>query len=110
MFYNKTSHQIKLNEEGIDRIKKFDYFTTVYHKSFVVKLNGKEMYNGSFWSDVDSMPYSGVAIVDLRAIQGGMTDIIRIERCYPPQFCKGVDPRDNSEIFDYFQRIGKLVE
>ena len=111
VFYNKTSHQIKLNEEGVNRTKKFDYFTTMYHKSFIVKLNGKEMYNGSFWSDMDSMSYSGVAIMDILAIQRGLTDTIRIEPCYPSvKFCEGVDPRDNSEIFDYFHRIGKLVQ
>ena len=104
--YNRTSHQIKLNEEGIERVKKM----YLYHKSFVLKLSGKEMYNGSFWSDIDSMPYTGVAIIDILAIQHGSTDTLRIEPCYPTSFCLGVDPRDNLELLDYFQRIGKLVQ
>ena len=104
--YNKTSHQIKLNEEGISRIKKLD----LYHKYFVLKLNGKELYNGSFWSDIDSMPYTGVAIIDILAIQHGLTNIVRIEPCYPLSFCKGVNPRDNPEIVEYFQRVGKLIQ
>ena len=107
IFYNRTSHQIKINGEGIDRIKKME----LYHKSFVVKLNGRETYNGSFWSDIDSMPPSGVAIMDILAVQNGITDTLRIVPCYPSvSFCKGADPRDNSEIFDYFQSIGKLVQ
>ena len=111
MFYNWTSHNIRLNSEGVDRIKGMDFFEKLYHKSFVVMLNGKEMYNGSFWSDVDSMPYSGVAIIYLLAVHNNMTDTLRISPCYPSvQFCKGVDPRSNSEIFDYFQSIGKLVQ
>ena len=111
MFYNWTSHQIRLNVEGIDRIKGMDFFEKLYHKSFVVMLNGREMYNGSFWSDMDSMPYSSIAILDIIAVQDGKTDTLRIEGCYPSvQFCKGVDPRNNSEIFDYFKSIGKLVQ
>jgi len=59
---------------------------------------------------MDSMSYSGVAIMDIIAVQDGKTDTLRIEPCYPSvQFCKGVDPRNSSEIFDYFQSIGKLV-
>jgi hypothetical protein len=111
MFYNWTSHNIRLNSEGIDRIKGMDFYEKLYHKSFVVMLNGKEMYNGSFWSDADSMPPSGIVILDIIAIQYGKTDTLRIEPCYPSvQFCKGVDPRNNSEIFDHFQSIGKLVQ
>jgi hypothetical protein len=112
MFYNWTSHHIKLNGEGIDGVKKLD----LYHKSFVVKLNGKVMYNGSFWSDFDSMSYSGVAILDIITVQDGWTDTLRVEySCVIPlsgsvQFCEGVDPRNNSEIFDYFQNIGKIVQ
>ena len=84
----------------------------MYRKSFEVKLNGKEMYNGSFWSDFDSMTHTGVAIIDILAIQNGLTDTIRIEPCYPDTYwiCKGADPRDNSEILAYFQRVGKLVQ
>jgi hypothetical protein len=111
MFYNWTSHHIRLNGEGIDRVKGIDFFKKLYHKSFVVMLNGREMYNGSFWSDMDSMSYSGVAIMDPLAVQNNMTDTLRIEPCYPSlQFCKGADPRSNPEIFDYFQSIGKLVQ
>jgi hypothetical protein len=107
VFYNRTSHQIKINGEGMNRTRNLD----LYHRSFVVKLNGVDMYNGSFWSDIDSMPYSGVAIMDILAVQHGLTDTVRIEPCYPSvMFCKGVDLRDNSEIFDYFQSIGKLVQ
>jgi hypothetical protein len=107
IFYNKTSHQIKINEGGINRTQKMD----LYHKSFIVKLNGREMYNGTFWSDIDSMSNTGIVITDIIAIQNGLTNIVRIVPCYAPViFCKGVDPRNNSEIFDYFQNIGKLVK
>ncbi|MEM3404548.1 MAG: hypothetical protein QXJ17_08440 [Nitrososphaeria archaeon] len=110
MFYNWTSHHIKLNGEGIERIKKIDFFEKLYHKSFVVMLNGKEMYKGSFWSDIDSTSYSGVVIIDVLAVQNNITDTLRIEPCYPSvQFCEGADHRNNPEILNYFQSIGKIV-
>ena len=111
MFYNWTSHNIRLNGEGIDRVKGIDFFKKLYHKSFVAKLNGREMYNGSFWSDMDSMSYSGVAIMDILAVQNNVTDTLRVEPCYTSaQFCKGIDPRSNSAIFDHFKSIGKLIQ
>ena len=60
---------------------------------------------------MDSMSCSSVAIIDIFAIQNGLTDTVRIEPCYlSVKFCEGVDPRDNPEIFNYFQRVGKLVQ
>ena len=104
--YNRTSHQIRLTDEGVERVKKMD----LYHKTFVAKLSGKELYNGSFWSDMDSIPYKGVAIIDIALIQRGFTNTLRIDPCYPPTFCSDVDPRDNLELLEYFQRTGKLIE
>src|SRR3989304_6889490 len=51
--YIRTSHQIKLNDEGVERVKKMD----LYHKSFVLKLSGKEMYNGSLWFGIYLVSY-----------------------------------------------------
>ncbi len=48
-----TSHQIRFSAEGVSRFQGMD----LYHKSFTVKLDGRVLYNGSFWSDIDSMPY-----------------------------------------------------
>ena len=105
--YNRTSHEIRLNEEGVKKIKTLD----LYQKPFVIKLDGKEVYNGSFWSDISSIPNSGIVIVDILAVQYGVTDSIRIETGYPSsEFFEGIDPRNNSEIFDYFQKVGKLTQ
>ncbi|MEM3385505.1 MAG: hypothetical protein QXE78_08265 [Nitrososphaeria archaeon] len=107
IFYNRTSHQIKLSKEGLDRIKKMN----LYHKLFVAKLYGKEIYKGAFWSEIDSISFSGIVMIDILAVQHGLTDNLRIEPCYPYiEFCDGKDLRNNSELFDYFQSIGKLVQ
>jgi hypothetical protein len=103
--YNVTSHQIKFSSEGVNRFVGMD----LHHKSFTAKLNGGVLYNGSFWSDMDSMSYQGVAIVDIVLIEHNATDTLRVEQCYPPGYCSGVDPRINQALFDYFESIGKLV-
>jgi len=105
--YNKSSHEIKLNGEGIIKVKNLD----LYKKSFVIKINGKEIYNGSFWSSISSMSFSGVVIIDVITIQHDSSDIIRIETGYPgSDFFKGSDPRNNQEILVYFREAGKLIE
>ncbi|MGQ9551644.1 MAG: hypothetical protein ACUVUE_04365, partial [Candidatus Bathycorpusculaceae bacterium] len=89
--YNKTSHEIKLNEHGLRRTKALD----LYQKPFIVKLNGEEVYKGAFWSHISSQSYSGIVIVDVVLIKNGMTDSITIEKGYPsPDFFEGIDPRN----------------
>lgn len=105
--YNKTSHEIKLTARGVEKIKSLALEVPVTGSPFVIKINGKEIYEGSFWVPISSIPYSGIVIV-IDALTQGNT--IRIETGYPsPEFFKGVDPRNNPEVFNYFQEIGKLV-
>jgi hypothetical protein len=104
--YNKTSHEIKLNQEGIDRIKKLE----LIQKPFEVKLGSRVIYSGSFWSAILSSTSSSAVIIDILLIQGGLTDTIRIDPCYPILLCESEDPRNNTEIFDYFQRAAKLIQ
>jgi hypothetical protein len=105
--YNKTIHEIKLTEGGVERFKGLD----LYQRNFVIKLNGVEMYEGAFWSYLSSRIYEGTIILDVNLIQEGVSDSIIIEPWYPPGLYKGSeDPRLNIEIFNYFQKIGKLTQ
>ncbi len=102
--YNKTSHEIKLTVAGAERIKALK--VPVTGSPFVIKINGKEIYNGSFWVSFSSLSCSGI-VIDTLKIQD---NTIKIEKGYPsPEFFIGKDPRNNSEVFNYFQKIGKLV-
>jgi hypothetical protein len=104
--YNKTIHEIKLTKGGVERLKGLD----LYQKNFVIKLNGIEMYEGAFWSYLSSRIYEGIVILDINLIQEDVTDSITIEPWYPPGLFTGPeDPRLNTEIFNYFQKIGKLT-
>jgi hypothetical protein len=99
--YNKTSHEIKLTQGGVERFKGLD----LYQRNFVIKLNGVEMYEGAFWSYLSSRIYEGVVILDIHLIQEGVTDSITIEPWYPPGLFNGSeDPRLNTEIFNCVAR------
>lgn len=105
VWYNKTSHEIRLTAGGVEKIRALR--VPVAGIPFVIKIDGKEIYAGSFWTSVSSLNYSGI-VVDVLKIRD---DTIKIEKGYPsPEFFKGVDPRNSSEVFDYFQKIGKLVQ
>ena len=103
--YNKTSHEIKLTEKGIEKIRTLK--VGVSGRPFVIKLDGREIYDGSFWHSLSSIPYSGIVINTYNT----RDNTIRLEEGYPtPKYFKGIDPRNNSEIFDHFQRIEKLAQ
>ena len=105
--YNKTIHEIKLTKEGVEKFKVRD----LYQRKFVIKLHGIELYDGAFWSYLSSRIYEGVVILDINLIQEDVTDKVTIELWYPPGLFTGSeDPRHNTGIFNYFQKIGKLTQ
>jgi len=104
--YNKTSHEIRLTEEGVRKIEALSFGVPMYGKPFVIKLDGRGIYNGSFWSPISSVSASGIVIDTF--VQD---NTIRIEAGYPSsEFFKGIDPRNNSEIFEFFRKAGKLTQ
>ncbi len=103
--YNITSHEIKLTAGGAEKIRALK--VPVTGSPFVIKINGKAIYNGSFWVSFSSLSYSGI-VIDILKIQDNS---IKIEKGYPsPEFFKGTDPRNSPEIYDYFRKLVKLVE
>jgi len=103
VWYNASDYRIKLTEKGAEKISALR--VGVYGEPFVVKIGDKEIYNGSFWTPISSVPYHGIAIETLVG-QGG---IIRLEKGYPPGY-GDTDPRNDPRIIAYFQKIGKLIQ
>ena len=99
-----TSHEIKLTQAGADKIEALHL--SVFGSQFMVKIGGKEIYNGTFMTPISSLtpPPSDVVIETL--IQD---NTIRIQIGYPPMQPTGKDPRINSELLSHFQDINKLV-
>lgn len=104
LWYNKTSHEIKLTEEGVEKL---EWPWSVHGVPFKVKLDGRTIYTGSFWPLSSSISCSGVVITDRQLVEN---NIIEIELGYPhPDFFQGVDPRNDNQMFDYLQKTGKLI-
>ena len=105
IFYNKSSHEIKLTQEGVQKVDALKI--PVYGLPFVLKIDGEKVYGGSFWTPISSVPSSGI-VIEVFEIKDS---IIRLEKGYPTsEFFKGLDPRNNSQVFDYLQKIGKLIQ
>ena len=104
VWYNKTSYDIKLTLEGVEKIKALP--VSVFGAPFVVRIDGIEVCNGSFVTPISSIPAPPSEIIIETLVQN---DTIHIQMGYPPSQFGGQDLRDNPKIFDYFQAIGKLV-
>ncbi len=113
--YYKDSHTIELNEEGIEKWNSYMTYggipklqETLYQDDFVVKLKGKEIYRGKFYSMVSSLSYSGVVILDALMKLDESHNTIVIDWGYGPVLHTGEDPRNNQEVFDYLENKGLL--
>lgn len=102
IYYNKTSHEIQLTDAGIEKLEGLK--VPLNGTGFMIKVEGREIYRGAFWSPISSLPYHGVVIETLVN-----KNIIKIEAGYPSSQFQGEDPRNNTKIFDYLEKVGKLT-
>ncbi len=107
VWYNKSSHEIKLTEEGVKKIQALKVESVIYGEPFVLKIGDQEIYNGSFWTPISSVPYHGIAI---ETLVNTTDNTIKLEKGYPSGSLQGADPRNDLRIFDHFQRLGKLKQ
>jgi hypothetical protein len=118
--YNKTSHVIKLTEDGLRMMRSKVLYEEVngklvpqldglYLKTFSFRLDGQEIYSGTFWSSASSQSNSGIVLLDVLSIL--TDDHITIAAGYPSSAnYKGVDPRNNTKIMQYLKDKNKLVD
>ncbi len=107
VWYNKSSHEIKLTEEGVKKIQALKVEDVTYGDPFVLKIGDQEIYNGSFWTPISSIPYHGIAIVNL---VNTPDNTIKLDMGYPSGSLQDADPRNDTRIFDHFQKLGKLKQ
>ena len=114
--YHGDSHTIELNEAGIEKWNSYLTYDSIpklkeslYSRDFVLKVEGKEMYQGKFYSMVSSASYPGVVILDALIKLEGERNTIRIEYGYAwsPSNSED-DPRNQPEIIDFLTRKGLL--
>jgi hypothetical protein len=105
VWYDKVSYEIKLTDEGANKIEALE--VPVTGSPFVIKIDGEEIYDGSFWVSFSSLSYSGIVIDTLKV----QNNTISIDLGYPSSgFFEGADHRNDSRILDHFQKLGKLKQ
>jgi hypothetical protein len=105
LFYRKSSHQIKLTDEGSRKIEELSLMTPLNGTKFAIRLYGEDIYSGWFWTPISSISCSDIVIETLVR-----NNTIKIATGYPSSHFQGEDPRDNPKILNYFQEVGKLID
>ncbi|OGN94976.1 MAG: hypothetical protein A2Z75_08560 [Chloroflexi bacterium RBG_13_50_10] len=113
--YHKNTHEIELNEEGIEKWNSYITYETIprlaeglFAKDFLVMVEGIEAYRGHFSSMASSTIPPGVTIVDTLFRLDSKNNTIRIEVGYPWSFRPEEDPRNNSDVFSFLEEQGLL--
>jgi len=105
VWYNRTSHEIRLTELGVKNIEGLQ--VSVYGNPFAAKIGGVQIYNGLFVTPISSISQPPSEVVIETVVHN---NTIKIQMGYPPSQFGAEDPRNNSKIFDCFQSIKKLVQ
>ena len=112
--YHKETHEIELNEDGIEKWNSYMTYTTIPRlaetlcgEDFLIMVEGTEAYRGRFSSYVVSTIPPGVTIVDTLFKLDSEHNSIRIDIGYP-YFPSGEDPRNNPDIFGFLEEQGLL--
>lgn len=118
--YNRITHEIELNAEGIKKWKSFtEYNETsnspvsglwgLHRKDFIIGIDGKEIFRGKFWARLSSASYSGITIINYELVP--TTGILKVCNGYPgPIESNEKSSIDNPEIVKHFRNIGLLKE
>jgi hypothetical protein len=105
--YNKTSHEIDLTDECVKRLEEAK--TPIFGR-FVIRINAEDIYYGTFVPPFVSRSYPDSEPVIMTPPLSGSYDFVKIQMGYPFDQPQDVDPRNNTKVFDYFQKVGKLIQ
>ncbi len=112
----EATHAIELNEAGIEKWNSYMTYEaipklkdTLFGRDFVLKIEGKEIYRGKFYSSVSSASYDGVAILDALFKLNEGNNRILILSDYPWQVSNSEeDPRNSPEVINFLAKQGLL--
>ena len=113
--YRQDTHTFALTKQGIERWNSFFPNSgrslsddKLNSKSFVVKLDGQEMYRGTFSSFLSSYLYPGVSILTMPLTYDSFNEISIEYHDLSDDSSVTTDPRNNPEIISYFEKCGLL--
>ena len=114
--YHKDTHKIELNVDGIQKWNSYMTYQTIpklddslYSRDFMLRIEGKEIYRGKFYSSVSSASCSEVVILDALVKLDESNNTILIEYGYAwPVASNEEDPRNSPEVISYLEKQGLL--
>ncbi|MCJ7521273.1 MAG: hypothetical protein MUP21_03545 [Dehalococcoidia bacterium] len=112
--YHKETHEIELNEDGIEKWNSYMTYTTIPRlaetlcgEDFLIMVEGTEAYRGRFSSYVVSTIPPGVTIVDTLFKLDSEHNTIWIVIEWLP-VSPEEDTRNNPDIFSFLEEQGLL--
>ena len=85
-----TGGTLDLNDKGIEKWNSFLTYQgipklngTLYNREFTISIQGKELCQGKFWSNVSSANVNGIVILDSLLKMDNKNHSIQIQSTYP---------------------------
>jgi hypothetical protein len=110
-FDSATGH-FELNRAGIERWNSFTGATnppglagSLYGQDFIIRIEGRELCRGRFWSSASSMSYSGTIILDALFRLDNELNAITLQTGYP---VGRPDPETGATLAAFFGKKGLL--
>ena len=101
--YHSDNHTLALNASGIERWNAHMTYPgipkladTLYQREFVIRVDGKDLCRGKFWSGVSSQSIDGIVIMDALFRLSSDRNVIWIQSEYPGG--RGLDSSINSAL------------
>ena len=112
--YNANENTFELNADGIKRWNSYQKYKDIpkladslFQRRFILKIEGREICRGTFWSYASSASYSGVVILDSLFTLDAEHNLLWIRSEYPGATGK-LDPLIGIELESFFKEQGKL--
>ncbi|HEX9896923.1 MAG TPA: hypothetical protein VGA85_04580 [Dehalococcoidales bacterium] len=110
--YHSAENTLELNAAGIKRWNSYLVYTdipklndTLFSREFIIKIEGKEICRGRFWSYASSASYSGVVIFDALFPLDAEHNLLWIRS----EWASGaLDPTISSELVSFFEKHNLL--
>jgi hypothetical protein len=110
--FDSATGDFTLNRAGTERWNSFSGAAgpptlagSLYGQDFFIRIEGREVCRGRFWSSASSMSYSGTIILDALLRLDGEHNIITIQTGYP---MGRPDPETGAALAVFFEKEGLL--
>lgn len=113
--YNPAENSFELNEKGIKQWNSFQTYEgmpnlaeTLTSRGFVMKIDGREICRGKFWSNAISARFEGIVILDTLMPFNDVNKVFKLEAGYPGFQAGPLNPAITAELTRFFESKGLL--